>query len=89
MRRDEVIPPYKYHTQLTQRKNVSMNSADNESNSKSAHKGHKDTNPLLRIFLGRGFSYIAYLSHRRYLRQNKRCLYPYLFLTVKSWTRFA
>ncbi|MDU4785074.1 MAG: TnpV protein [Butyricicoccus sp.] len=27
--------------------------------------------------------YIAYLSHRRYLRQNKRCLYQYLFLTVK------
>jgi predicted transcriptional regulator len=23
------------------------------------------------------------LSHRRYLRQNKRCLYQYLFLTVK------
>ncbi|MFR1505524.1 MAG: TnpV protein [Butyricicoccus sp.] len=23
------------------------------------------------------------MSHRRYLRQNKRCLYPYLSLTVK------
>ncbi len=31
VRWDEVIPPYKYHTQLTQRKRTyPMNSADNE-----------------------------------------------------------
>ena len=41
-------------------------------NSKLAHKGRKDTNPLLRIFLGRGFSYIAYLSNLRYHRITKQ-----------------
>lgn len=41
-------------------------------NSKLAHKGRKDTNPLLRIFLGRGFSYIAYLSNLRYHKITKQ-----------------
>ena len=41
-------------------------------NSKLAHKGRKDTNPLPRIFLGRGFAYIAYLSNLRYHRITKQ-----------------
>ena len=60
-----------------------MNSADNEAIQNQRTRAVKTRIPCREYFSAGDFSYIAYLSHRRYLRQNKRCLYQYLFLTVK------
>ena len=60
-----------------------MNSADNEAMQNQRTRAVKTRIPCCEYFSAGDFSYIAYLSHRRYLRQNKRCLYQYLFLTVK------
>ena len=72
--RCDLIPPYKYHTQLTQRKRTyPMNSADNEAIQNQRTRAVKTRKyPAENISRQGIFSYIAYLSNLLYHRITKQ-----------------